>query len=216
MKMKNPRPNVCLVDDDATVRAAFKVLMKSAGLTLVSFASAEEFLEEYQDKNIGCLVLDLRMPGMSGAELHEYLVKNNIPIPVIILSGHADIPLAVQAIKQGAVNVLEKPFREEAVLQTVRRALDMKEHMDQVSKASASIAERMALLTPREREVMELMCTGKSNRNIAAELGISPKTLDIHRAKVMGKMEADTVADLVNWRFYDRIHAFQNSPAVAN
>ena len=208
MNMKNPRPNVCLVDDDATVRAAFKVLMKSAGLSLVSFASAEEFLEGYQDKNIGCLVLDLRMPGMSGAELHDHLVQNHIPIPVIILSAHADIPLAVQAIKHGAVNVLEKPFREEAALQTVRRALDMKEHMDQVSQQSAAIAERMSRLTPREREVLELMCAGKPNRVIAQELGISPKTLDIHRAKVMGKMEADTVADLVNWRFYDRIHAW--------
>jgi len=214
--MKNPRPNVGLVDDDATIRASFKVLMKSAGLNLVSFASAEEFLEGYHDKNIGCLVLDLRMPNMSGAELHDHMVKNKIPIPVIILSAHADIPLAVQAIKNGAVDVLEKPFREEIALQMVRRGLDMKDHMDQVCKEMASIAKRMDELTPREREVMELMCTGKRNRVIAQELGISPKTLDIHRAKVMGKMEANTVADLVNWRYYDRINAWPAKMAAKN
>jgi two-component system response regulator FixJ len=195
---------VCLVDDDAAVRNAFKLLMKSAGINLMSFGSAQEYLAGFEPKNVGCIILDVRMPGMSGLELQEILRQRRVYIPVIILTGHADVHLAVQAVKTGAFDVLEKPFNHELLLERIHKAFEVYHDWQKVESERREIAQRLAELTPRELEVLDLMVGGRTNKMIAEHLGISRKTLDIHRSKVMGKMKARTVADLVRWRMLDQ------------
>ena len=195
---------VCLVDDDAAVRNAFKLLMKSAGINLITFGSAQEFLAGFEPKNIGCIILDVRMPGMSGLELQDILRQRKVHIPIIILTGHADVHLAVQAVKAGAFDVLEKPFNQELLLERVHKAFDVYSDWAKVEVERREIGERLNDLTPRELEVLDLMVGGRTNKMIAEYLGISRKTLDIHRSKVMGKMKARTVADLVRWRMLDQ------------
>jgi FixJ family two-component response regulator len=196
--------SICLVDDDAAVRNAFKLLMKSAGINLITFGSAQEYLAGFEPKNIGCIILDVRMPGMSGLELQEILKQRRVNIPVIILTGHADVHLAVQAVKTGAFDVLEKPFNHDLLLERIHKAFDVFSEWQKVEVEREEIAERLAELTPRELEVLDLMVGGRTNKMIAEYLGISRKTLDIHRSKVMGKMKARTVADLVRWRMLDQ------------
>ena len=195
---------VCLVDDDAAVRNAFKLLMKSAGLNLLTFGSAQEFLASFEPKNVGCIILDVRMPGMSGLELQDILRQRKMHIPIIILTGHADVHLAVQAVKTGAFDVLEKPFNQELLLERIHKAFDVFGDWLKVEVERREIGDRLAELTPRELEVLDLMVGGRTNKMIAEYLGISRKTLDIHRSKVMGKMKARTVADLVRWRMLDQ------------
>lgn len=195
---------VCLVDDDPDIRNLFKVLMKSSGLAALAFASAEEFLDHFEQKPIGCILLDVRMPGMGGLELLETLRQRHVYIPIIMLTAHADVRLAVQAMRLGAMDVLEKPFREEDLLALVRQAFARFEKLKNVQSEIQSIAPRIASLTPRELEVLDLMVAGKKNRQIAEELGISTKTLDIHRANIMRKMQTKTIADLVRWRLMER------------
>jgi FixJ family two-component response regulator len=195
---------ICLVDDDAGVRNAFKLLMKSAGINLMSFGSAQEYLAGFEPKNVGCIILDVRMPGMSGLELQEILKQRRVYIPVIILTGHADVHLAVQAVKTGAFDVLEKPFNQELLLERIHKAFEVYHDWQKVESERKEIAARLGELTPREIEVLDLMVGGRTNKMIAEHLGISRKTLDIHRSKVMGKMKARTVADLVRWRMLDQ------------
>jgi 2,3-bisphosphoglycerate-independent phosphoglycerate mutase len=195
---------VCLVDDDAAVRNAFKLLMRSAGINLLSFGSAQEFLAGFEPKNVGCIILDVRMPGMSGLELQEILRQRKVYIPIIILTAHADVHLAVQAVKTGAFDVVEKPFNQELLLERVHKAFEVFHDWQKVETERREIAERLADLTPRELEVLDLMVGGRTNKMIAEFLGISRKTLDIHRSKVMAKMKARTVADLVRWRMLDQ------------
>ncbi|MCI0684897.1 MAG: response regulator [Gemmataceae bacterium] len=202
------KPAVCLVDDDPELRDYFKTLTKSSGLPAFTFASAEEFLENFAQKPIGCIVLDVRMPGMGGLELLEALRQRHVLIPVILLTAHADVRLAVKAMRLGAMDVLEKPYREEDLLAAVRQAFARFEKLKLVQSELQSIAPRISSLTPRELEVLDQMVAGKKNRTIAEELGISTKTLDIHRANIMRKMKTKTVADLVRWRLLERGEAF--------
>lgn len=195
---------LCLVDDDAAVRNSFKLLMKSAGINFIAFGSAQEYLAGFEPKNVGCIILDVRMPGMSGLELQEILKQRHVHIPLIILTGHADVHLAVQAVKNGAFDVLEKPFNNDLLLERVHKAFDVYSDWLKVEVERKEIAQRLGELTPRELEVLDLMVGGRTNKMIAEHLGISRKTLDIHRSKVMGKMKARTVADLVRWRMLDQ------------
>jgi two-component system response regulator FixJ len=205
---------VCLVDDDPDLRNAFKLLMKSSGIPLITCSSAEEFLAAFDQKNIGCIVLDVRMPGMGGLELLEILRERHVFIPIILLTAHADIPLAVKAMRSGAMDVLEKPFREEEMLAQVRQAFARYEKLKHFQTERQEIAPRIATLTPRELEVLDLMVSGNKNKKIAEELGISTKTLDIHRANIMRKMQTKTVADLVRWRLMDRADPFTINPMI--
>lgn len=202
--MSNAKPNtssrsamVHVVDDDLSVRNSLQWLIESAGYPVTTHGSAEDFLEDYHPDKPGCLVLDLRMPGMSGQALLELLQKEHIHIPVIIITGHGDITSAVRAMKAGAIDFLEKPFREADLLDRIESAIAS----DQAYRASTrhlqSIRERRETLTNREREVLQLVVDGFLNKQIARELGISEKTVEVHRANLMRKMQADGVAELV-------------------
>lgn len=188
---------VFVVDDDEAMRNSLKWLLESEGCTVETFASASQFLDDYYPGRAGCLLLDVRMPGMSGLELQEYLHGEQIRIPVIIITGHGDVPMAVRAMKAGALDFIEKPFDDEKLLAGIRRALetDLERRTQQATRADLAI--RMAQLTPREREVMLMVTDGKSNKEIAGELGVSAKTVEAHRARVMEKMEARSLAELV-------------------
>jgi FixJ family two-component response regulator len=205
---------VCLVDDDSELRAWFKSLLKTSGISVTACASAEEFLTSYENKNIGCIVLDVRMPGMGGLEMLDALRQRQVFIPVIMLTGHADIKLTVHAMRKGAMDVLEKPFREEELFALVRQAFVLYEKLKRFQSERQAIAPRIGMLTPRELEVLDLMVAGKKNRKIAEELGISTKTLDIHRANIMRKMQTKTIADLVRWRLMERADPFMVNPFV--
>jgi len=191
------QPTVFLVDDDTNIRNAVTVLMESVGLPLVTYPTAQEFLEKY-DGRPGCLVLDVRMPGMSGLELQQRLNEQGRPLSIIMITGHADVPMTVRAVKAGAVDFLEKPFNDQVLLERVHQAIEQntKDRRKQVERGAVS--KRLSSLTPRERQVLELVVSGETNKNIATQLGISRKTLDIHRAKVMQKMEAESIAQLVH------------------
>ena len=186
-----------VVDDDQAMRNSLKWLIESVGVGVESFASADEFLAHYQAGRSGCLVLDVRMPGMSGLELQEHLIKENIHIPVVIITGHGDVPMAVRAMKAGAVDFIEKPFNDEALLDAIRRALAYEEQQRSHYFEHSQIKERLGHLTPREREVMDMVTEGKSNKEIANTLGVSAKTIEAHRARVMEKMQAGSLAELV-------------------
>ena len=190
-------PVAYVVDDDESIRTLWRWLMESNGMAVRTFATAAEFIAAYRSGAEGCLVLDIRMPGMSGLELHEYLKREGIEIPVVFVTGHADVPTAVQAMKGGAVDFIQKPFGYRDALATIRRAFERDAEIRQRRARQALIAARVALLTGREREVMELVVEGRQNKLIADLLAISIKTVEVHRAKVMEKMGAASVAELV-------------------
>jgi two-component system, LuxR family, response regulator FixJ len=200
---KTAKPTVYLVDDDKSVRDFIKGLLKSAGVPLVSHASAEDLLEALPENAVGCLLTELRLPGIGGFELMHELNSWAVSLPTIILTGHADIPLAVKAMRGGAFEVLEKPARDQPLIKRLKQALAISQKWRAIQTERKSVAARLAKLTRRERQVMAMLVSGMRNRAIAEELGISSKTLDIHRAKVMGKMEARTTADLVRWSYLD-------------
>jgi RNA polymerase sigma factor (sigma-70 family) len=191
------KATVFVVDDDQAMRNSLKWLIESVGVNVESFASADEFLAQYQPGRAGCLVLDVRMPGMSGLDLQEYLVEHNVHIPVVIITGHGDVPMAVRAMKSGAIDFIEKPFNDEALLDAIRRAMALEEQQRSLHLENVQIQERLANLTPREREVMEMVTEGRSNKEIANSLGVSAKTIEAHRARVMEKMQAGSLAELV-------------------
>jgi FixJ family two-component response regulator len=203
---------VCLVDDDPDLRNLFKLMMNPSNIPVVTYSSAEEFLDTFEQKNLGCIVLDVRMPGIGGLELLETLRQRNIFIPIILLTGFADVPMAVRALHSGALEVLEKPFREEELLSHIRRAIARYERLKRFEAERQAVAPRFASLTPRELEVLDLMVAGKKNRQIAEQLGISTKTLDIHRANILRKMQTKTVADLVRWRLMEKTDPFAVNP----
>jgi RNA polymerase sigma factor (sigma-70 family) len=193
----NPQATVFVVDDDQAMRSSLQWLIESVGLSVESFASADEFLRSYYPGRAGCLLLDVRMPGMSGLELQDYLNQHQIEIPVIIITGHGDVHMAVRAMKSGAVDFIEKPFNDEMLLDAIRNALTLDDRRREQRSAKAAIAERLEQLTPREYEVMEMVTSGKSNKEIANVLGVSAKTVEAHRARVMEKMQAGSLAELV-------------------
>ena len=190
-------PTVFIVDDDAAVRNSLRLLVKSVGLSAAVFVSAQEFLASYDPSQPGCLVLDVRMPGMSGLELQQHLNLRGAVIPVIFITGHGDIPMAVEAMQHGAFDFLQKPFRDQDLIDRIQRALE-KDRENRVALGERSrIRERLDSLTPREREVLNLVSSGKANKVMAADLGLSQRTVEIHRARVMEKMGASSVAQLV-------------------
>jgi RNA polymerase sigma factor (sigma-70 family) len=190
-------PTVFIVDDDQAMRHSLEWLIESAGLKVKSFGSAEAFLRAYYPGQAGCLLLDVRMPGMSGLELQAYLAREEIRIPVIIITGHGDVGMAVKAMRSGALDFIEKPFNDEALINSLRLALEADKRRRVDRQQRAEIARRLAELTPREHEVMEMVTDGRSNREIAAAMGVSTKTVEAHRARVMDKMRAESLAELV-------------------
>jgi two-component system, LuxR family, response regulator FixJ len=192
----DPQPTAYVVDDDEAIRTLWRWLMESQGIAVQTFATAGEFIAAYR-QGPGCLVLDLRLPGMSGLELQEYLRQRGIEIPVVFISAHGGVRTAVSAIKSGAVDFIEKPFSYREVLSVIAKAFERDGELRRKRALRAMIAERLAALTEREREVMARVIEGKPNKLIAAELDISVKTVEAHRAKVMEKMGAASVAELV-------------------
>ena len=190
-------PIVFIVDDDEAVRNSLRLLVKSVGLTAAALVSAQEFLATYDPLQPGCLLLDVRMPGMSGLELQQRLNLLGAVIPVIFITGHGDVPMAVEAMQHGAFDFLQKPFRDQDLMDRIQRALEK----DRANRAAlgehSRIREQHETLTPREREVLALVTSGKANKVMAADLGLSQRTIEIHRARVMEKMGASSLAHLV-------------------
>src|SRR5579864_4493480 len=195
--MKEPAPLVFIVDDDEAVRNSLRLLLKSVGLPTTALASAQEFLATYHPDQPGCLVLDVRMPGMSGLELQQQLNLRGAVIPVIFITGHGDIPMAVEAMQQGAFDFLQKPFRDQDLIDRIQRALERDARNRAALAQHRRIRERFESLTPREREVLALMTRGKPNKIMAAELGVSQRTVEIHRGRVMEKSGAASLAQLI-------------------
>ncbi|MDQ2695482.1 MAG: response regulator [Pseudomonadota bacterium] len=190
-------PTVYVVDDDQAVREALTLLLTTAGLPVQTFPEARNFLDLCTEDTAGCLIVDVRMPGISGLELQETLAQRRIPLPVIVITGHGDVPMAVRAMKTGAVDFIEKPFSGHALLERVQEALRRDgEHRLQRARREA-ILTRIALLSPREQEIMERVVAGKYNKTIALELGISISTVEAHRSKVMEKLQAESLSDLM-------------------
>jgi two-component system response regulator FixJ len=193
----NARPTIFVVDDDAAVRDALKLLLRSVGQSVETFASAQEFLDAYSEDRPGCLVLDIRMPGMSGLELQQKLNERHSILPIIFITGHGDVPMAVEAMQAGAVDFIQKPFRDQDLIDRINQALEK----DAANRAALGerndIRRRLETLTPREREVLDLVVRGKANKVIAGDLKLSQRTVEIHRARVMEKMQASSLAHLV-------------------
>ena len=198
-------PTVFVVDDDPSVRTAVKRLLASVGLQCETFSTAAEFLIRCEHGVSGCLVLDVRMPGASGLDLQRILNQAETDLPVIFVTAHADVPLTVRAMKAGALEVLTKPFDDQALLDAVYQALEQERVRSHDREELHRLRDRFETLTAREREVMGLVVTGLLNKQIAGELGTAEKTIKVHRAQVMHKMEADSLAELV--RMADRLKA---------
>ncbi len=190
-------PTVFIVDDDPAIRFAMQALMDSVNLSHEIFGSGDDFLESFTAQRPGCLVLDIRMPGLGGLELQEELINRDITLPIIFITGHGDVPMAVEAMQKGAVDFIQKPFRDQDLLDRITEALKTDKERREKRQKHAEVAERVARLTNREREVFDLVVTGKPNKVIAYELGVSQRTVEIHRARVMEKMQARSLADLV-------------------
>jgi two-component system, LuxR family, response regulator FixJ len=188
---------VHIVDDDEAVRDSLQVLLQANRFTAKTYASAEAFLAAHPSAPEGCAIVDVRMPGMDGIALLNRLRQRGHMIPVIVVTGHGDVPLAVQAMKAGAADFLEKPHSNDEILDLVRRALAAAPGVEAHGESSADVAARIATLTPRERDVMDQLVIGKPNKIIAHELKISPRTVEIHRANLMKKMQADSLSHLV-------------------
>ena len=199
-------PVVFVIDDDAAVREVIKDLLLSVGHAVEAFATAEDFLSKRDPQAPGCLVLDVRLPGTSGLELQKRLVAQKDRIPVIFISGYGDVPMVVQVMKTGAVDFLQKPFREQELLECVQAALRRDHAMRENEEQVSSVLSGYRSLTKREREIMKLVVTGQINKQIAAQVGLSEVTVKIHRAQVMHKMGTPSLADLV--RAADKIEAF--------
>ena len=191
------KPVVYVVDDDEGMRRALTVLMTTVGYNAVAFAKAADFLAKFDPDQHGCAVLDVRMPEMSGLEVQQQLNRSGALLPLIMVTGHGDIPMAVQAMKDGAFDFLQKPFRDQELLDRINAALKQDSENRAMLEQQADLKRRAESLTPREREVMNLVVDGKANKVIAIDLGLSERTVEIHRANVMEKMGARSVAHLV-------------------
>lgn len=188
---------VFVVDDDAAVRESLAMLLQSVGLEVAVYPNARAFLDAFDSDQPGCLIADLRMPGMNGLELQERLAARQAIIPVIVLTGHGDVPAAVRALKGGAVDFVEKPFDPAALVERVHQALRGDAETRASAALAAVVAGHEATLTPREREILGLVVIGKANKVIASDLGISERTVELHRARIMRKMHARSLAELV-------------------
>ena len=188
---------VFVVDDNLSMRRWLANLLRSVGFRVETFTTAQEYLEGPPVDAAGCLVLDVRLPGMSGLDLQREMARSREPRPIVFITGHGDVPMAVQAMKGGAVEFLTKPFREQDLLDAIRRAIDLDHHMRGARATRADLQSRFESLSPREREVFERVVAGLPNKQIAAELGLSEATVKVHRGQVMEKMRASSVPDLV-------------------
>jgi FixJ family two-component response regulator len=195
--MENNLPTIHVVDDDEAMRDSMTWLLEGEGYQVACYDSAAAFLAARSDDIRGCLVLDVRMPDMSGLELHERLESLGCTLPIIFVTGHGDVPMAVSALQRGACDFIEKPFNNEDILSRIRRALEMECQLAARRERDSALHHRAEQLTPREREVMRLVVAGKLNKQIADELNISMKTVEAHRARVMEKMDVRTLAELV-------------------
>lgn len=192
-----PEQKIHIVDDDEALRDSLVWLLESSGYGVTAYESAEAFLSVYDPSMAGCLVLDVRMPGMSGLELFEELNRRRCPLPVIFITGHGDVPMAVSAVKKGAADFIEKPFGDREMLGLIEQCLATERQGRQRRRLEADTARRLEHLTQREREVLDLIIAGKLNKQIADILGISIKTVEVHRARVMEKMGVGSLAELV-------------------
>lgn len=188
---------VYIVDDDAAVLDSLAVLLSTAGLKVETFGNADEFLDTWSPATTGCLVLDIRMPGMSGLDLLEQLASRKARIPVVMITGHGDVKIAVKAMKLGAADFIEKPFKYEVIIDSIRNALQREKHDRSTERLVGGYLERLALLTERERQIFDLMVHGDPNKVIASKLEISPRTVEIHRAHVMDKLQVRNLSQLV-------------------
>lgn len=195
--MKDTKPVVFIVDDDSSVRRSLERLMRSVGLAAKSFVSAQEFLQSGHGEETGCLVLDMRMPEVSGLELQEKMTKAGILLPIIFISGHSTVPMSVRAMKAGALDFLQKPFDEQDLLEAIYRAVDRSRQGQAKREELKELEARVRSLTPKEHEVFAWVITGMPNKNIADRLATAEKTVKVHRASIMKKMGAQSVADLV-------------------
>lgn len=198
--MSDSTGTVFVVDDDEPVRDAIGLLLDTVDIDHQSFASAQDFLDTYDRSMTGCLVLDIRMPGMSGLELQEHLLAQKAPIPIIFITGHGDIPMAVEAMKKGALDFIRKPFRDQELLDRVHDALSLDEENRQSFSDLEKIRQNISTLTPREYEVFERVAEGQANKVVAIDLAISERTVEIHRSQVMQKTKARSLADLVKMK----------------
>lgn len=188
---------VYVVDDHEAVRDSLQALLMSAGWSAQTFASGDEFLAAFDASSRGCLLLDLRLPGINGIELQKRLTDQGSKLRTIMISGHGDVPLAVMAMKVGAVDFIEKPYTDDLILECVKDNLALCQHLSEGDESAHEVSTRIEQLTPREHEVLEALLCGHANKVIAYELGISPRTVEIHRARVMAKMEAKSLPHLI-------------------
>jgi RNA polymerase sigma factor (sigma-70 family) len=195
--MNDQEPTVFVVDDDPGVSDSIRLLLRSVGLPSEAFSSATDFLEAYDLERAGCLVLDVRMPGMSGLDLQARLQEVGSTLPIIFVTAHGDVPMAVDAVKAGALDFVQKPFRDQELLDKIQKALEADAQARAERRDLAVIRNRLDSLTPREREVMDLVVAGEPNKNIARALAISQRTVEIHRARVMEKMQVRSIPMLV-------------------
>lgn len=195
--MSRHDPRVYIVEDDEAVRESLQLVLESVGRQVVPYDCARAFLADFDPDMAGCLVLDIRMPGMTGMELQRQLNDRNSILPVIFVTGHGDVPMAVEAMQQGALDFVQKPYREQDLLDKIEHAMDVDQRNREQLQRRQEITERIASLTPRERDVMQLMIEGRANKVIAIDLDISQRTVEIHRARVMEKLQANSLAHLV-------------------
>ena len=195
--MTQPASVVFVVDDDPSVRRAIKLLLESIGLEVELFGSAQEFLPSGSTKGPSCLILDVRLPGVSGLDFQRQLAEANINIPIIFISAHGDVPMTVRAMKAGAIEFLTKPFRDQDLLDAVQVALERDRARRQREAGIATLRERFESLSAREREVVAMVVSGMLNKQIAAKIGITENTVKVHRSRAMEKMQAQSLADLV-------------------
>ena len=203
MSVRERPATVFIVDDDEAVCSSLRLLLKSRGIPAASYGSAEDFLAKYDPEQPGCLVLDVRMPGLSGLELQQELNRRGAVIPVIFITGHGDVPMAVEAMQHGAADFLQKPFRDQDLTERIQQALAADCRNRALLREKDAIRARLASLSPREMQVLRLVTLGKSNKVIAGDLGVSQRTVEIHRAHLMEKMAASSLAQLVRMTMTD-------------